>query len=134
MYALALPDQSDGASCVEVPLSVNIQCVADIFHRFYIAEIAPIFDRFAIDIDPPTIHIPEIMPSIWSVIFCSEAQVIEKDIQIPVKLCIEHLNELKAEGKPFEYVLFPELGHNTAFANTTEPIDISIEWIKQQTE
>ena len=37
----------------------------------------------------------------------------EKDIQIPVKLCMEQLNTLKAQGKPFEYTLFPELGHNT---------------------
>lgn len=53
----------------------------------------------------------------------------EKDIQIPVKMCIEHLNTLKLENKPFEYVLFPSLGHNT---NKTEPINISINWIKQK--
>jgi pimeloyl-ACP methyl ester carboxylesterase len=53
----------------------------------------------------------------------------EKDIQIPVKMCIEHLNNLKLENKPFEYVLFPSLGHNT---NKTEPINISINWIKQK--
>ncbi|WP_438710664.1 alpha/beta hydrolase family protein [Aquimarina muelleri] len=53
----------------------------------------------------------------------------EKDIQIPVKMCIEHLNTLKLEEKPFEYVLFPSLGHNT---NKKEPIDISINWIKQK--
>ncbi|AIY14079.1 alpha/beta hydrolase family protein [Cellulophaga baltica] len=53
----------------------------------------------------------------------------EKDIQIPVKMCIEHLNILKLEKKPFEYVLFPSLGHNT---NKTEPINISINWIKQK--
>lgn len=53
----------------------------------------------------------------------------EKDIQIPVKMCIEHLNSLKLENKPFEYVLFPSLGHNT---NKIEPIDISINWIKQK--
>ena len=55
-----------------------------------------------------------------------------KDIQIPVKLCIEHLNKLKVQGKPFEYKLFSTLGHNTAFANTTAPVDISIHWIKQK--
>lgn len=53
----------------------------------------------------------------------------EKDIQIPVKMCIEHLNALKLENKPFEYVLFPSLGHNT---NMTEPITISVNWIKQK--
>jgi dipeptidyl aminopeptidase/acylaminoacyl peptidase len=53
----------------------------------------------------------------------------EKDIQIPVKMCIEHLNALKLENKPFEYVLFPELGHNT---NKIKPINISTNWIKQK--
>lgn len=53
----------------------------------------------------------------------------EKDIQIPVKMCIEHLNTLKLENKPFEYVLFPSLGHNT---NKKKPIEISINWIKQK--
>lgn len=53
----------------------------------------------------------------------------EKDIQIPVKMCIEQLNDLKLENKPFEYVLFPSLGHNT---NKPEPINISINWIKQK--
>lgn len=53
----------------------------------------------------------------------------EKDIQIPVKICIEHLNTLKLKNKPFEYVLFPSLGHNT---NKIEPIGISVNWIKQK--
>ena len=56
----------------------------------------------------------------------------EKDIQIPVKLCIEQLNTLKAKGKPFEYSLFPALAHNTSSDNITEPVDISIQWIKQK--
>ncbi len=53
----------------------------------------------------------------------------EKDIQVPVKMCIEQLNALKAQGKPFEYVLFPSLGHNT---NKAEPLDIAISWIKEK--
>ena len=57
----------------------------------------------------------------------------EKDIQIPVKLCMEQLNTLKAQGKPFEYTLFSKLGHNTAFDNDRVPVDISIQWIKQKT-
>ena len=57
----------------------------------------------------------------------------EKDIQIPVKLCMEQLNTLKAQGKPFEYTLFSKLGHNTAFDNDTTPVDISIRWMKQKT-
>lgn len=55
----------------------------------------------------------------------------EKDIQIPVKLCIEQLNTLKAQGKPFEYTLFPKLGHNTSSDNDIMPFDISVQWIKQ---
>lgn len=56
----------------------------------------------------------------------------EQDIQIPVKLCIEHLNELRVQGKAYEYALFPALGHNTGFADDTAPVDISVQWIKQQ--
>jgi pimeloyl-ACP methyl ester carboxylesterase len=58
----------------------------------------------------------------------------EKDILIPVKLCIEQLNTFKAHGKPFEYTLFPTLGHNTSAINIIEPFDISILWIKQRTK
>jgi dienelactone hydrolase len=57
----------------------------------------------------------------------------EKDIQIPVKLCIEQLNTFKVQGKPFEYTLFPALGHNTSSIDITTPFDISIQWIKQKT-
>ncbi|NVJ86471.1 MAG: alpha/beta hydrolase [Algoriphagus sp.] len=56
----------------------------------------------------------------------------EKDIQIPVKMCMEHLNLLKAQGKPYEYVLFPELGHNTGNVASKEPITIAIDWIKRE--
>ena len=57
----------------------------------------------------------------------------EKDIQIPVKLCIEQLNTSKVQGKPFEYTLFSKLGHNTSSSDITETVDISIQWIKQKT-
>lgn len=57
----------------------------------------------------------------------------EKDIQIPVKMCIEQLNTFKVQGKPYEYTLFPTLGHNTAFNRDTAPFDMSIQWIKQIT-
>lgn len=53
----------------------------------------------------------------------------EQDIQIPVKVCIEQLNALRLKDKPFEYVLFPELGHNT---NKEEPLEIALNWIKRQ--
>lgn len=58
----------------------------------------------------------------------------EKDIQIPVKLCIEQLNTFKVQGKPFEYTLFSTLGHDTSSDNSTEPFDISIQWIKQKVQ
>lgn len=57
----------------------------------------------------------------------------EKDIQIPVKLCIEQINTLKSEGKPFEYTLFSNLGHNTAFTDDKSPVEIAINWIKEKT-
>lgn len=56
----------------------------------------------------------------------------EKDIQIPVKLCIEQLNTLKAQGKPFEYTSFPKLGHNTSSSNETAPLDTAVKWIHQK--
>jgi uncharacterized protein len=57
----------------------------------------------------------------------------EKDIQIPVKLCIEQLNTFKVQSKPYEYTLFPTLGHNTSSDSDTTPFDISIQWIRQKT-
>ena len=56
----------------------------------------------------------------------------EKDIQIPVQLCIEQLNTLKVQGKPFEYTLFSTLGHNTSSSDSAETVAISIQWIKQK--
>ncbi|WP_291881195.1 alpha/beta hydrolase [Chryseobacterium sp.] len=62
------------------------------------------------------------VPGLW--IFGS------KDIQVPVNLSIEHLNTLKAKGKRYEYKLFPALGHNTAFSNSEEPMNIALKWMK----
>ncbi|MET3115747.1 pimeloyl-ACP methyl ester carboxylesterase [Pedobacter sp. CG_S7] len=53
-----------------------------------------------------------------------------KDIQAPVGLSIERINALRATGKPYKYKLFPELGHNTAFSKSKEPINFAIQWIK----
>ena len=55
----------------------------------------------------------------------------QKDIQIPAKLCIENLNMLKTQGKPFEYALFPTLGHKTGYSASDEPITRAIQWIKE---
>ena len=55
-----------------------------------------------------------------------------KDIQAPVRLSIEHLDALKAQGKPYQYQLFPALGHNTAFSKlSNEPVTVAIQWIKE---
>ncbi|NTE01115.1 alpha/beta hydrolase [Agrobacterium tumefaciens] len=53
-----------------------------------------------------------------------------RDIQAPVGLSVERLDILKAEGKPYEYQLFPLLGHNTASSKSTEPMNAAIKWIK----
>lgn len=54
----------------------------------------------------------------------------EKDIQIPVQLCIEQLSTLTTQGKPFEYTSFPKLGHNTSSSNETAPLDTAVRWIQ----
>ncbi len=53
-----------------------------------------------------------------------------KDIQAPVSLSMEHLDALKAQGKPYQYQLFPDLGHNTASAKSNEPFNAAIQWIE----
>ena len=58
----------------------------------------------------------------------------EKDAQIPIGLSIEHLNTFKAQGKPYEYCLFAELDHNTAFSDSSQPVSIAIHWIKESTK
>jgi hypothetical protein len=55
-----------------------------------------------------------------------------RDIQLPAQLSIEHLDALKAQGKPFEHRLYPLLGHNTAFAASSEPVQAAVEWIKRR--
>jgi dienelactone hydrolase len=56
-----------------------------------------------------------------------------KDIQIPSNLCIEQLKALKAQGKPFDHALFPELGHRTGFAGSA-PVALAIQWIKTKSQ
>ena len=82
-------------------------------------------DRYQFTASDPKIYLNTLsIPGLW--LFG------EKDIQIPVKLCIEQLNTFKVQGKPFEYTLFSTLGHNTSSGDSTETVDISIEWIKQK--
>ena len=84
-------------------------------------------DRYQFISTDPKISLRNISaPSLW--LFG------EKDIQIPVKLCIEQINTLKSEGKPFEYALFSNLGHNTPFTDDKSPVEIAINWIKEKTK
>ena len=53
-----------------------------------------------------------------------------KDIQAPVQLSIEHLDALKARGKPYAYQVFPTLGHNLTSADLNEPVAAAVQWIK----
>lgn len=79
-------------------------------------------DRYEFtDTDPCTTLAEISIPGLW--IFGS------KDIQVPVNLSIEHLNTLKSGNKQYEYKLYPNLGHNTAFSNSNEPVDYAIKWI-----
>ena len=55
-----------------------------------------------------------------------------KDIQVPAQLCIEQLNQLKEEGKSYDYRLYPNLGHNTASASDETPVEEALQWIKQR--
>ncbi|PBJ11507.1 S9 family peptidase [Flavobacterium sp. ACN6] len=75
-----------------------------------------------IDTNPNDILSKLSIPGIW--IFGG------KDIQVPVKLSIEYLDLLKSKGKNYEYKLFPDLGHNTAFSDSEEPMKDAINWIK----
>lgn len=82
-------------------------------------------DRYQFTATDPKVYLNTLsIPGLW--LFG------EKDIQIPVKLCIEQLNAFKVQGKPYEYTLFSGLGHSTAFESDTAPVDISIQWIKQK--
>lgn len=55
-----------------------------------------------------------------------------KDIQVPVNLSIEHLKKLMSANKQYEYKLYPNLGHNTVFSDSNEPIEYIIKWIKSR--
>jgi dipeptidyl aminopeptidase/acylaminoacyl peptidase len=75
-----------------------------------------------IDTNPNDILSKLSIPGIW--IFGG------KDIQVPVKLSIEYLDILKSKGKNYHYKLFPNLGHNTAFSDSEEPMKDAVNWIK----
>lgn len=80
-------------------------------------------DRYQfVDTDPVKMLETLSIPGLW--IFGG------KDVQIPVALSIEHLDGLENTGKPYEYKLFPQLGHNTAFGNPNDAVNVAINWIR----
>jgi dipeptidyl aminopeptidase/acylaminoacyl peptidase len=80
-------------------------------------------DRYEfIDTNPNDILSKLSIPGLW--IYGS------KDIQVPVNLSIEYLAILKSKGKNYDYKLFTNLGHNTAFSDSEEPMKNAINWIK----
>lgn len=82
-------------------------------------------DRYEFtDTDPRDVLSQLSIPGLW--IFGG------KDIQVPVNLSIEYLNTLKSNHKPYEYKLYPALGHNTAFSDSKEPVENAIAWIKNR--
>ncbi len=52
-----------------------------------------------------------------------------QDIQAPVRESMANLDTLRAQGRPYQYRLFPALGHNTAFAEPPAPLAAAIRWL-----
>ncbi len=52
-----------------------------------------------------------------------------QDIQAPVRESMANLDTLRAQGRAYQYQLFPTLGHNTAFAESKEPLEVAIRWL-----
>ena len=81
-------------------------------------------DRFQFSPTDPKHSLPKLaIPGLW--LYGA------KDIQVPAQLCIEQLTTLKSQGKPFEYRLYSNLGHNTASSNDETPVEDAMLWIKQ---
>lgn len=53
-----------------------------------------------------------------------------RDVQVPVQLSIERLRAVDPAGTRFEYRVFPQLDHNTAFAASSEPVDQAVQWMR----
>ena len=51
-----------------------------------------------------------------------------RDVYVPAQLSVERLQALAATGKPFEYKLFPELGHQLGDADALPAI---IDWLRK---
>jgi pimeloyl-ACP methyl ester carboxylesterase len=80
-------------------------------------------DRYQFEPTDPQLQLSKLrIPGLW--IFGG------RDIQIPTRLCIDNLNKQIQMGKQYEYLLYPSLGHSTAFSNSPEPVNSAIQWIK----
>jgi pimeloyl-ACP methyl ester carboxylesterase len=80
-------------------------------------------DRYKFEPTDPQIQLSNLtIPGLW--IFGG------RDIQIPTLLCIENLDKHIKNGKRYQYLLYPSLGHKTAFSNAPEPMNNAIQWIK----
>lgn len=81
-------------------------------------------DRYQFEPTDPQIQLSKLtIPGLW--IFGG------RDIQIPTTLCIENLDKQIIKGKKYEYLLYPSLGHKTAFSNSPEPVNSAIQWIEK---
>jgi dienelactone hydrolase len=76
-------------------------------------------DFLGVDTDPATSLRDLAIPGFW--IFS------DNDTSIPVDLSIERLQVLRAEGRPYEYVLFSGLGHN----NMDGRFATAADWIRR---
>jgi alpha-beta hydrolase superfamily lysophospholipase len=52
-----------------------------------------------------------------------------QNIQAPVRESMANLDTLRTQGRAYHYQLFPALGHNTAFAESKEPLEAAIRWL-----
>ena len=81
-------------------------------------------DRYQFaDTDARSLLATLVVPGLW--LFGGQ------DIQAPVRLSMEHLDTLKAQGKLYQYRLFPALGHDTSSAKFNEPVEAAIHWIEE---
>lgn len=79
-------------------------------------------DRYQFDDTDPRDSLAGLsIPGLW--IFGGQ------DVQLPVQLSIERLESIAPSGAKLEYRVFPALDHNTAFAASSEPVTIALQWM-----
>lgn len=79
-------------------------------------------DRYAFaDTDARALLATLTLPGLW--LFGGQ------DIQAPVHESMANLDTLRAQGKAYQYQLFPALGHNTAFADSAKPLEAAVRWL-----